>query len=253
MQDEVAALERQKRVAEKLKIELASTQDKLERSRNQNSQLVISEKALIEMVESHRSRAETKEQAFLDLQAKLTEVQGALVGDHNKEEVLLKQLSKLETDSREISQKYQIELTRKEEMEREQESLKAKLKGASDMTLMKSRRLREQLDEQKAMESKVSKENARVRTQLSKILAESGKNEQMYLALKKMYDKEKSGSEKIEDQQKIEQELQQRILLLEKEGKEKDLRLKKALASQKREQETRSQMEAQIKLMKSRE
>jgi len=328
MQDEVAALERQKRVAEKLKIELASAQDKLERSRNQNSQLVISEKALIEMVESHRSRAETKEQAFLDLQAKLTEVQGALVGDHNKEEVLLKQLSKLETDSREISQKYQIELTRKEEMEREQESLKAKLKGASDMTLMKSRRLREQLDEQKAMESKVSKENARVRTQLSEILAESGKNEQMYLALKKMYDKEKSGSEKIEDQQKIEQELQQRILLLEKEGKEKDVRLKKAreleeqkgneiittyqrltqsgeqitqtdleierlrqelsvisiddnkrqqeedikcqteissmmakveewrlkaLASQKREQETRSQMEAQIKLMKSRE
>jgi len=328
MQDEVADLEKQKRRVDKLKVELADKQDNLERSKNQNSQLLISEKALIEMVESHRSRAETKEQAFLDLQAKLVEVQSALEGDHNKEEALMKQLSQLETDSREMSRKYQIELNRADEMKRENESLKAKLSGASDMTLQKSRRLREQLDEQMAMESKMTKENARFRTELSGIIAESGKNEQMYLALKKMYDEEKNGRQKVEDQQKIEQELQQRILVLEREEAEKDLRLKKArefeeqkgyeitttyqrltqsgeeikqidleierlrqelsvissddtkrqdeddikykteissmmgkveewrlkaLASQKREQETRSEMEAQIKLMKSRE
>merc|ERR1711920_151727 len=139
---------------------------------------------------------------------------------------------------------------------------------------------------------------------------------------------EKAGGQKIEDQRKIEQELQSRILILEKEEAEKNLRLKKArefekqrrfeitsssqrltltleqitqlnleitriqqelsvlgsddikrqqeedinykseiasmmakveewrlkaVASQKRELETRSQMEAQIKLMKSRE
>jgi len=328
VKDEVTDLEKQKRLVEKLKVELAEKQDNLERSKNQNTQLHISEKALMEMVESHRSRAETKEQSFLDLQMKLTEVQGALSGDHDKEKVLLEQLSQLEDDSRLMERKYQMELSRAEEMARENETLKAKLGGASEMTLQKSRRLREQLDEQVAMEIKISKENARVRTELSGVIAESSKNEQMYLALKKMYDEEKAGGKKIEDQRKIEQELEQRILILQRDEAEKDLRLKKArefeeqrdyeitstnqrltltteqitqldleiqrlqqelsvagsddmkrqqekdinykseialmmaqveewrlkaVASQKRELETRSQMEAQIKLMKSRE
>jgi len=328
MRDELADLGKQKRLVEKLNIELSEKQDNLERCKNQNSQLIISEKALMDKVESHRSRAQRKEQAFLDLQTKLTEVQNGLAGDHDKEKVLMEQLSQLETDSREMERKYKIELSRAEEMARENASLRAKLDGASAMTLQNSRRLREQLEEQLGMESKLSKENARVRTELSGVIAESSKSEQMYIALKKMYDEEKAGSEKIEDQRKIEQELQQRILILEKEEAEKDLRLKKArefegqrdyeitssqqrltltteqitqidleierlrqelsvisrddisrqeeddinykteiasmmakveewrlkaVASQQREQETRSQMEAQIKLMKSRE
>jgi len=328
MDDEVAELGKQKRIVEKLKLELSEKQDNLERSKNKNSQLVISEKALMVMVESQRSRAETKEQAFLDLQTKLAEVQSSLAGDQNKEIVLLEQLSQLEKDSQEINRKYEIEFSRAEKMTLENESLKAKLSGASDMVLQKRRLLKEQLDGQLAIESKMSKENARIKTELSEVIAESGKNEQMYLALKKVYDEEKASSENIEDNLKVEQELQQRILLLEKEGREKDLRLKKArefeeqrtseitktrirltesneqitqvdleierlrqelaevnsddtkrqqdeeinykteiasmmakveewrlkaAASQKLEQETRSQMEAQIKLMKSRE
>jgi len=328
VKDEVGYLEKQKRLVKKLKAELAEKQDHLERSRNQNSQLVISEKALMEMVESHRSRAETKERSYLDLQKRLNEVQSSLAGDHDKEKILLEQLTQLEADSRSMESKWQVELSRAEEMARENETLKTKLRGTSDMTLQKSRRLREQIEEQLAMENKFSKENTRIRAELSNVISESSKNEQMYLALKKMYNEEKGGSQKIEDQRKIEQELERRILILEKEEAEKDLRLKKArefeeqrrfeitsssqrltltleqitqinleiqrlqqelsvvgsvdakrqqeedinykseiasmmekveewrlkaVASQKRELETRSQMEAQIKLMKSRE
>merc|ERR1711920_685792 len=199
----------------------------LERSRNQNSQLVLSEKALMEMVESHRSRAETKEQSYLDLQKKLNQVQSSLEGDHDKEAILMEQLTQLEADSRSMESKCQVELSRAEEMAREHEILKAKLSSTSEMTLLKSRRLREQMDEQLAMENKFSKENTRIRAELSSVISESSKNEQMYLALKKMYDEEKAGTQ-IEDQRKIEQELESRILILEKEEAEKNLRLKKA-------------------------
>jgi hypothetical protein len=226
LQEQVVELDAQRRLVDQFNSDLLERNEELERKKKQNNQLLESTKILNQDVVSEKSRAEQKEREYHDLEKKLLDFQNTLTGNTDKEKSLLEQLKKLEREAQDTNRKYQSELVLDDELERENESLTQKLRELEASSQQEGKDLRSRLDVKVQLERKISEENIRIENELQEKLAESSQNEKIYIEMKKKYDEEKA-IRKVRkvDYKKAEQEMQEKIALLEKDAAEKDRRL----------------------------
>jgi len=229
LKEQVAELEAQRLLVDQFNSDLKERNEELEQKRKQNNQLLESTKILNQEVAAEKYRAEQKDREYQDLEKRLLDFQNTLTGNTDKERSLLEQLKKLEMESQDINRKYQSEVLLDDELERENESLKQKLRELQAATEKEDKDLRSRLDEKVQLERKMSEDNLRMQNELNEKIAESSQNEKIYLDMKKKYDEEKAVRKvKKADYKKKEQEMKEKIQLLEKDASEKERRLAEA-------------------------
>jgi len=229
LQEQVSELEAQRRLIDQFNSDLKERNEELERKKKQNNQLLESTKVLSQEVASEKHRAEQNERDYHDLEKKLLDFQNTLTGNTDKEKLLLEQLKTLEMEFQDTNRKYQSELVLDDELERENESLKQKLRELKASSEKEDTDLRTKLDEKIKYERKMSEDNIKMKTELDEKLEESTENEKIYLEMKKKYDEEKACRKvRKADYKKLEQEMKEKITVLEKDATEKERRLAEA-------------------------
>eukprot|EP00495_Collosphaeridae_sp_1-RS-2012_P007638 TRINITY_DN7371_c0_g1_i1.p1 TRINITY_DN7371_c0_g1~~TRINITY_DN7371_c0_g1_i1.p1 ORF type:complete len:170 (+),score=42.38 TRINITY_DN7371_c0_g1_i1:58-567(+) len=148
-----------------------------------------------------------------------------------KESALLERMASLRIEIDGLKLKYETEFSRNEDFRKENIILKEKFDSSQTLSLQRSRRIKETLEEQVVKETKLKKINVKIKNELTDVIAASAKNEQMYLTLKKMYDEKKSDrkARSSTGQKKFEEELRKKIIHLQKKL------LERTFASRKRE------------------
>jgi len=257
LKGDAALLAKQQRQLVKLNQEFEGRNDELEVQRRRNSQLVISQKEVNEEIQMQKLRFEKNAETYLDLEKRMNEVQSKSSGESSKESVFLERMASLRIEIDGLKLKYETEFSRNEDFRKENLILKEKFHSSQTLSLQRSRRIRETLDEQVVKETKLKKVNVKIKNELADVVAASAKNEQMYLTLKKMYDEKKSDrkARSSTDQKKFEEDLRKKIIQLQKKAARKNVRLSKARDLQtqrKRELATRGKRlkQCQLKLKK---
>jgi len=237
LETKAAEYAKQSRLVKKIHQQTKEKQEQLDRIKRKHEQLSAEADSLINEISTQKLKFGKKEEAYLDLEEKFSDLQITLAGKSNKEKALLEEMKNRKQQLEDTQRKWQSKVDKDAEVERENEVLKRKYEEAQSTNLKAISDLRREYMERQISEVKMSKENEKVTRELDLATALCAKNVRIYEAFKKMYDEEmaKYGNGQCDEsitlsaeQEKIESDMKQKILFLEKLVTTQDQDLAKA-------------------------
>jgi len=237
LESQVGNFSKQRRLVENYNLEMNEKQDELNRKIKQNELLRTETESLSNEISTQKMRFNEKDDAYIVLEKKLSELQSTLAGGSNKEKALLAEMNSRKQELEDMKGKWQTKMDKDGEVERENAILRQKLEATQSTALLAARKLRDEYAERTRTEAKMNKEKVKIKRELDLIRAECAKNVKMFEAFRAMYEEEQAKYDKgqqeetitLSDQQEdAEKEMKQRIAYLEKLMTRQDQNLARA-------------------------
>jgi len=219
-----------KRLA-KLDAKIKETDEELTRSTRKYESLASEEADLEKEVEAQRLNVAKGDAAYRELEKQIAAFQAAIAGSHDKEVALLEKIARAQQEIDGMKPKYNTEMLRHSELERENVLLKQRLAELAESSLVDQRKLRQELEEKTSKEAATKKHSTKLRQMLNDAVANNGgfKDKiESYKALQEKQDEDEELEMMTIEETEAEVQLQGRVTKLLKRGNMRDRKLAQA-------------------------